>query len=429
MGKWQITQIADRHVIMGAGYGFAVKSGTAGYFYCANDGIIRDQADMTRIVNSPDFFKQLINKYTSLVVITSNGNWEPKFTLPAPVKEGHKFSLERNSDENVQIEFKNIDYDYSGNIVTDIPKGLRLPFRYSGGNWYFVPLYFATTQLKLQLVEKPDKLNAILNQYRAIYVRTDFIRTLPKLILNNDAPDGSSIEFRRENKDSATVITYSGITITPDNKTTTRFVKQNGTWYSDRPSAKIVDNNTLIRQMGNDPSILAGFLKDYRRVIVKTWNGNWTRSLKLPNAADTGEGHLFELDRKSGWGLLLQFPGHTVEPRFGSKTKFAAVNNKWIMQGQKLINSRAEIPTISTADGIKNLLDQYGNISIQMSDGIYTRNVYLPDDARNGEFVSVKRDSSWAVTVRYSGQQTVIGRGDEKLFYFSGNKWHLIDIN
>lgn len=427
MGRWQITQIGDKHVIMGSGYGFRVKKGTAGYFYCAHSSVIRDQKTMDAIEHDPQLFKDLLSRYNPLTMITSDGNTIPKVTLPLGVAKGQEFIIERQAAADIKVNYARRDIGFTYGTDTDVAKGKKLTFRYNGDFWEMKPGYIVKTQKDLSKIGKDEtELNKLLEQHRSVEIRTFDGGWTPTINLSRHAPHGTMVTFIR-NSTYSVRLNYSSTSIVPPRGTKTVFIKSGGSWFV--LSDKLVRDNRTLRILGSNPNLVRQLINEFSSLTLQTSDGNWTRSFDVPKATSVGAIRNITLKRYSTWRVGLKFPGVTIYPRRGSITRFIAFD-KWDMQGRKSIFRNDDVQAIATAAGVKQMLDKYASLSINISDDAYVPAIYLPDNATNGELVEItRRTYRKSLKVHYSGQTITTGLVEPLLFYFENNKWKIITLN
>ncbi|BDM64913.1 hypothetical protein NFHSH190041_23650 [Shewanella sp. NFH-SH190041] len=426
MGRWQITEIGNKHVITGSGYGFQVKKGTAGHFFCAHDTVIRDQKTMDAIARDPALFEELLSKYNPLTMITSNGNSIAELTMPPKSSAGQEFVVERQADAAIKIKFGKRTVSFPYGFDTVIPKGKTVTFKFDGYQWLMKPAKMVSSQTELSRIGKDSGvLNQLLTEHRAVEIKTQDGEWTPVIELSRDAPDGTMVSFVR-NSTYSVKFNYSSTTIVPPKGTKTVFIKRGGSWFV--ISDKSVRDNATLRKLGGEPALLKRFINDYSTLKLQTSDGNWTRNFTIPKATDIGNIRNIILIRYSSWWVGLKFPGVTLRPRKGSTMQFIAFDD-WSLQAQRSLDSNADVQLAAQSSSIKSLLDRYGNLNISLTDGAYLSEINLPDNATNGEMINITRRTVKPVKVRYSGKQHQLSLGLDTLFYFDNNKWQIVSLN
>lgn len=426
MGRWQITEIGNKHVITGSGYGFQVKKGTAGHFFCAHDTVIRDQKTMDAIARDPKLFEELLSKYNPLTMITSNGNNIAELTMPPKSAVGQEFIVERQADAAIKMKFgkHTVSFPYGFNTV--VPKDKKVTFIFDGYQWLMKPAKTVKSQAELSRIGKDSgALTQLLTEHRSVEIKTQDGAWTPQITLSRDAPHGTMVSFVR-NSTYSVKFNYSSTSITPPRGSKTQFIKHGGSWFV--ISGKTVRDNTTLRKLGSDAGLLKRFINDYSTLTLRTSDGNWTRYFTIPKATDIGNIRNIILTRYSSWWVGLKFPGVTLRPRKGSTAQFIAFDD-WSLQAQRSLDSNADVQLAAQSSSIKSLLDRYGNLNISLTDGAYLSEINLPDNATNGEMINITRRTVKPVKVRYSGQQHQLSLGLDTLFYFDNNKWQIVSLN
>ncbi|WP_315972966.1 hypothetical protein [Shewanella sp. NFH-SH190041] len=434
LGTWQITQIADKHVIMGSGYNYAVKPGTAGYFFCAhpqNSFVIRDKATMDRIATDENYFKQLIAKYPVITMITSNGNTPSQTVdLPLGVAKDRQFIVQHRTSTKLKVNYVKGIIQFIYGIDAEIPTNQDISFKFNGERWLMESNknVFSRSDFSDQ-----NTLNQLLLRYRGITIRTTNQEWQPEIVLPSNGlggtPNlhGTMVYFEQKSDQDVTIKYGTGErrTITPPKNSVTVFLNYWNFWYV--VSERRVSDNSTLGKLGNNPALLKQQLEQYNTLILTTSDGNWTDSFTMPSAAEIGEQRMLVLRRNSSWGVKLKFPGVTVVPRRGATIRFNAFGD-WAMFSNYVFYRKGDSQYVSTAAKIKQQLDKYGNISIALLDEDHLDDIYLPDNAVNGEFVRVYWRTGDRLTVHYSGKKLNVG-GDSPTFYFDNGSWRIINFN
>lgn len=91
-----------------------------------------------------------------------------------------------------------------------------------------------------------------------------------------------------------------------------------------------------------------------------------------------------------------------------------------------IIRSSAELAKLSdsAATFLRDRLGQHALVEIQTADGQWVRDIYLPDGAAlEGKMVRTSSNAGYNSTVRYSGRQVTLARGQSLQFKFVGGQW------
>ncbi|BDM65378.1 hypothetical protein NFHSH190041_28300 [Shewanella sp. NFH-SH190041] len=228
MGRWQISQIADRHVIMGSGYRFQVKRGTAGNAFCVSDGVIKTQREMDRLVADSAYFISLLKKYRPLYIVTSDGNGIPDLNLPqlGTTDNGIKIKIIRRAFDSTKVHFA---VNHTTPFIT-IPQNKQLEFEFDGTQWNPTPSRVIKRQNQLNSIKNDNNLRDALKSAGVLKVETSDGNWLSKLNLKtDDVDDGTMLIFYR-NSTWAVSVNYSGKTISPKRGETVKLIKLSGSW-------------------------------------------------------------------------------------------------------------------------------------------------------------------------------------------------------
>lgn len=91
-----------------------------------------------------------------------------------------------------------------------------------------------------------------------------------------------------------------------------------------------------------------------------------------------------------------------------------------------VISSSAELARLgdATATLLRDRLGQHALVEVKTADGRWVRDIYLPEGAAlEGKMVRASSNAGYTSTVRYSGRQVTLSRGQTLQFKFVGGQW------
>lgn len=201
--------------------------------------------------------------------------------------------------------------------------------------------------------------------------------------------------------------------------------------------AELLDKQTEIvfnTQKDIDKATNALFLQDtfmyFNKIRVEVSDGAWASRFTLPRVGFDNEE--FEIYRTSNKDTSVdQGKDHIYSPETGETKSFVfkRYNNEsffgdWIPNAKMDINNPQTIAQyLATKEKTIALFERFSFVQFQTYDSSWVEDVFLPDNARNGQFINVQVDSTYEVSVHYSGNVDMIMTGQSGTFRHNGEIW------
>lgn len=345
LGRWQITNISDGNVIMGAGHNYEVKRGQAGGAFCVSETyVVDDQTTLTKISQDSAFLESLLSKFKAVKLITSDGNWIPTLSLPANASKGQRLIVERLATFGTTLDYKH------GTLrgYTPIKRQDQLDFVFDGEKWIIEPKYVVSSQAEIsEIATNPSKLSDLLDEHTSVKILLQDGRWAKTLSVEKLNKLFGSMLFVERQSTYAVKVKYGSAEINPPRGSTTVFTSSGPWWVY---SSKTISDNSTIRQLGGDPADLKRNIDIYGNLVIKESDSNWTRTFTMPAANELGENRTFTLDRNSTYNTDIVFPnGLTLTPRRNTKTAFFSGSiDGWSLIPQHSVYKPQDISTVDS---------------------------------------------------------------------------------
>lgn len=198
-------------------------------------------------------------------------------------------------------------------------------------------------------------------------------------------------------------------------------------------------DNTRLSALENNSNILKNYFKTYDHITIHTYDGAWTKNIKLPkNGIKEGSEIFFKID--SGYPVYVHYAGETFTLSKGNRKKFTFTNNRWESKNRKNVIELYGNKTIGEIANNPVKLAQYVNqakeVIIYIYNGSWTNNIVLPvKNIHENDKIRIEVSSTNTINIYKQGQPIIVGkpikfdthitlkRGDKITYIFKNGKW------
>lgn len=274
------------------------------------------QDELNKLDSSGSHIKSLFEKHSNVKIVTSNGNWVPKITLPADVKDGYMVSLQVDSTYSLTAQY--------GSNTVSLPRGSKVLFVRRGGVWNYDGEFKIGWQKELSNLDSSgDYLKSILNERSPVRIRTSDGAWISNITLPANSVEGRSVFFQIDSGYGVTV-NYGRESAWLPNQARRQFVYRNGAWspitYEVPDLSKMDSSGAYLKDL---------FLSFNSNVQVNTWNGFWTQKIVLPSDPINGSRVIFNI--KSTFPVEISYNGRSVTLGTGSLRTFVFESGAWVL--------------------------------------------------------------------------------------------------
>ena len=203
----------------------------------------------------------------------------------------------------------------------------------------------------------------------------------------------------------------------PKNKTIVLEYTADG-WKGDKA---FIRNNDTIRSLENGMSELGEYLDKFHDVDIVLKDGAWTRDIVLPETAS--EGQTFTLTRYSSYYVNLTIGDDIIVTPKGHSSSFVFKDGAW--RGDVVYITRSAIIRSfeNNADVMADYLDRYNRVEMFVRDARWTRNLVLPESAKEGQQFKFTRYAGLYTNIYVNDAIVVTPRGKSTEFTFKRGAW------
>jgi hypothetical protein len=167
---------------------------------------------------------------------------------------------------------------------------------------------------------------------------------------------------------------------------------------------------------------VGNLLQSYKRINVVTTDGNWVGSFELPKGVP--EGSVLHFTRTAGYATDIISQEYGIDtPQYGETRTYTFTNGVWTSDAITL-SKNSELRAIGDKqDGLNKYFRTPITLTLVLSDGNWTGNIYLPTTASEGSIVKLVRNSGYATNLFVNGKANVIARGTSVMYHFKAGAW------
>lgn len=209
----------------------------------------------------------------------------------------------------------------------------------------------------------------------------------------------------------------------------------------------VISSQSEFDRMNDDitGSYLSSLLETSSSVKIATSDGNWIKSIYLPDGVLAQDGKLITFEQEATYSSVIVYSGKSINSSIGEKIYLKNVSGAWNMPSDLpysevesvfadpgtydyVINSQSEISETGNdpeATYLSSLLIDYNTINVRLADGQWAGAFYLPknDSSLDGKKIIFFSDAGYSSQVYYSENSISLSRGQTLTFINNNGMW------